>query len=144
MVIYAPFLRALPTIQTFQYYQLLFVPTLLIMHLTELKNTPVSDLVKLGEEQMGLENLARLRKQDIVFAILKQHAKSGEDIFGGGVLEILPDGFGFLRSADSSYLAGPDDIYVLQVKFVASIFKLVIKLKAKSVHQKRANAILHF
>ena len=82
------------------------------MHLTELKNTPVSDLVKLGEEQMGLENLARFRKQDIVFAILKQHAKSGEDIFGGGVLEILPDGFGFLRSADSSYLAGPDDIYV--------------------------------
>ena len=82
------------------------------MHLTELKNMPVSDLVKLGEDQMGLENLARLRKQDIIFAILKQHAKGGEDIFGGGVLEILPDGFGFLRSADSSYLAGPDDIYV--------------------------------
>ena len=82
------------------------------MHLTELKNMPVSDLVKLGEDQMGLENLARLRKQDVVFAILKQHAKGGEDIFGGGVLEILPDGFGFLRSADSSYLAGPDDIYV--------------------------------
>ena len=82
------------------------------MHLTELKNMPVSDLVILGEGQMGLENLARLRKQDIVFAILKQHAKGGEDIFGGGVLEILPDGFGFLRSADSSYLAGPDDIYV--------------------------------
>ena len=82
------------------------------MHLTELKNMPVSDLVRLGEDQMGLENLARLRKQDIVFAILKQHAKGGEDIFGGGVLEILPDGFGFLRSADSSYLAGPDDIYV--------------------------------
>ena len=82
------------------------------MHLTELKNMPVSDLVKLGEDQMGLENLARLRKQDIVFAILQQHAKGGEDIFGGGVLEILPDGFGFLRSADSSYLAGPDDIYV--------------------------------
>ena len=82
------------------------------MHLTELKNMPVSDLVRLGEGQMGLENLARLRKQDIIFAILKQHAKGGEDIFGGGVLEILPDGFGFLRSADSSYLAGPDDIYV--------------------------------
>ncbi|WP_249856132.1 transcription termination factor Rho [Aggregatibacter actinomycetemcomitans] len=82
------------------------------MHLTELKNMPVSDLVKLGEDQMGLENLARLRKQDIIFAILKQHAKGGEDIFGGGVLEILPDGFGFLRSDDSSYLAGPDDIYV--------------------------------
>lgn len=82
------------------------------MHLTELKNKPVSELVELGEKQMGLENLARLRKQDIIFAILKQHAKSGEDIFGGGILEILTDGFGFLRSADSSYLAGPDDIYV--------------------------------
>ncbi|HDL5516836.1 TPA: Rho termination factor N-terminal domain-containing protein, partial [Mannheimia haemolytica] len=69
------------------------------MHLTQLKNTPVSKLVEMGENQMGLENLARLRKQDIVFAILKQHAKSGEDIFGQGVLEILPDGFGFLRSS---------------------------------------------
>ncbi|WP_212736007.1 Rho termination factor N-terminal domain-containing protein, partial [Escherichia coli] len=81
------------------------------MNLTELKNTPVSELITLGEN-MGLENLARMRKQDIIFAILKQHAKSGEDIFGDGVLEILQDGFGFLRSADSSYLAGPDDIYV--------------------------------
>ncbi|MFM2480729.1 transcription termination factor Rho [Celerinatantimonas sp. YJH-8] len=81
------------------------------MNLTELKNTPVHDLVNLGEN-MGLENLARLRKQDIIFSILKAHAKSGEDIFGNGVLEILQDGFGFLRSADSSYLAGPDDIYV--------------------------------
>ncbi|MPS33585.1 MULTISPECIES: transcription termination factor Rho [Salinivibrio] len=81
------------------------------MNLTELKTQPVSTLVALGES-MGLENLARLRKQDIIFSILKQHAKSGEDIFGNGVLEILQDGFGFLRSADSSYLAGPDDIYV--------------------------------
>ncbi len=81
------------------------------MNLTELKDTPVSELVKLGES-MKLENLARLRKQDIIFAILKAHAKSGEDIFGAGVLEILQDGFGFLRSSDSSYLAGPDDIYI--------------------------------
>ena len=81
------------------------------MNLTELKNTAVSQLVKLGESQ-GLESLARLRKQDIIFAILKAHAKSGEDIFGAGVLEILQDGFGFLRSSDSSYLAGPDDIYI--------------------------------
>ena len=81
------------------------------MNLTELKNTSVSKLVKLGES-MGLENLARLRKQDIIFSILKAHAKSGEDIFGFGVLEILQDGFGFLRSSDSSYLAGPDDIYI--------------------------------
>ncbi|EPJ45354.1 MAG: transcription termination factor Rho [Osedax symbiont Rs2] len=61
---------------------------------------------------MGLENLARSRKQDVIFAILKKHAKSGEDIYGDGVLEILQDGYGFLRSADASYLAGPDDIYV--------------------------------
>ncbi|PKG39522.1 transcription termination factor Rho [Psychromonas sp. Urea-02u-13] len=81
------------------------------MNLTELKDTPVHKLVKLGESQ-GLESLARLRKQDIIFAILKAHAKSGEDIFGAGVLEILQDGFGFLRSSDSSYLAGPDDIYI--------------------------------
>ncbi|MGC1955540.1 MAG: transcription termination factor Rho, partial [Gammaproteobacteria bacterium] len=60
----------------------------------------------------GIEGMARSRKQDIIFAILKSHAKKGEDIFGNGVLEILQDGFGFLRSADSSYLAGPDDIYV--------------------------------
>ncbi|WP_415227408.1 transcription termination factor Rho [Psychromonas sp.] len=81
------------------------------MNLTELKDTPVAELVNLGES-MGLENLARLRKQDIIFAILKAHSKGGEDIFGFGVLEILQDGFGFLRSSDSSYLAGPDDIYI--------------------------------
>ena len=81
------------------------------MNLTELKNKPISELVALAGE-MGLENLARARKQDNIFSILKAHAKSGEDIFGEGVLEILQDGFGFLRSADSSYLAGPDDIYV--------------------------------
>jgi len=60
----------------------------------------------------GLDNLARSRKQDIIFALLKKHAKGGDDIYGDGVLEILPDGFGFLRSAGASYLAGPDDIYV--------------------------------
>ncbi|MBV7317356.1 transcription termination factor Rho [Shewanella sp. NIFS-20-20] len=81
------------------------------MNLTELKNTSISELVSLADS-MNLENMARARKQDIIFSILKAHAKSGEDIFGGGVLEILQDGFGFLRSSDGSYLAGPDDIYV--------------------------------
>lgn len=81
------------------------------MNLSELKTRPASELVELAES-MGLENLARSRKQDIIFSILKAHAKNGENIFGEGVLEILQDGFGFLRSADSSYLAGPDDIYV--------------------------------
>src|SRR5688572_77761 len=81
------------------------------MNLAELKTRPAAALVQLAET-MGLENLARSRKQDIIFSILKAHAKNGENIFGEGVLEILQDGFGFLRSADGSYLAGPDDIYV--------------------------------
>ena len=81
------------------------------MNLTELKQKSVPELLDIAQE-MGLDNLARSRKQDVIFTILKKHAKSGEDIWGDGVLEILQDGFGFLRSADSSFLAGPDDIYV--------------------------------
>jgi len=81
------------------------------MNLTELKKKSAAELIQLADEY-GLENMARSRKQDIIFAILKAHAKRGEDIHGDGVLEILQDGFGFLRSAEGSYLAGPDDIYV--------------------------------
>ena len=81
------------------------------MNLNELKNTPVAQLVDMCE-QAGIENTARLGKKEIIFNLLKLCARTGEDIFGEGVIEILPDGFGFLRSADSSYLAGPDDIYV--------------------------------
>ena len=81
------------------------------MNLTELKRKPASEIIEIAQE-LGLEGMARSRKQDVIFAILKAHAKSGEDIWGDGVLEILSDGFGFLRGGDSSYLAGPDDIYV--------------------------------
>jgi transcription termination factor Rho len=81
------------------------------MSLTELKAKPIHELVKVAEA-VGLESLARSRKQDIIFSILKAHARNGENIYGDGVLEILQDGFGFLRSADGSYLAGPDDIYI--------------------------------
>jgi len=81
------------------------------MNLTELKKQSASDLIDLAQS-MGLEGMARMRKQEVIFAILKRHAKKGEAIYGDGVLEILQDGFGFLRSADSSYMAGPDDIYV--------------------------------
>jgi len=81
------------------------------MNLSELKLKPAAELVEIAQK-IGAEGTARSRKQDIIFSILKAHAKKGEDIFGSGVLEILQDGFGFLRSADSSYLAGPDDIYV--------------------------------
>jgi len=82
-----------------------------LMNLTDLKTKPIEELIETAKE-MGMDNLARSRKQDVIFNILKKHARSGEDIYGDGVLEILQDGFGFLRSADSSYLAGPDDIYV--------------------------------
>jgi len=82
-----------------------------IMNLTDLKQKPASELVDLADE-MRLDGVGRARKQDVIFGILKAHAKKGEDISGDGVLEILQDGFGFLRSADCSYLAGPDDIYV--------------------------------
>jgi len=81
------------------------------MNLTELKQNTAAELVAMAETQ-GIENMSRARKQDIIFALLKAHAKNGEPIFGDGVLEILSDGFGFLRGADSSYLAGPDDVYV--------------------------------
>jgi len=81
------------------------------MNLSELKQSPVEDLVNLAEE-LGVENAAHSKRQDVIFSILKKKAKEGDDIEGGGVLEILQDGFGFLRSPDSSYLAGPDDIYV--------------------------------
>ena len=81
------------------------------MNLTDLKKQPAAELIEIAQS-VGVENIARSRKQDIIFSILKAQAKKGENIFGGGVLEILQDGFGFLRSADSSYLAGSDDIYV--------------------------------
>jgi transcription termination factor Rho len=81
------------------------------MNLSELKLKPVPELIALSKE-MGIENLSRAKKNELIFAILKAHAKKGEDIYGDGVLEILQDGFGFLRSAAGSYLAGPDDIYV--------------------------------
>lgn len=81
------------------------------MNLSELKQKPIAELLNIAQE-MGLDNLARTRKQDVIFSILKKAAKNGSDIYGHGVLEILQDGFGFLRSSEGSYLAGPDDIYV--------------------------------
>ena len=81
------------------------------MNLTDLKKKNPTELIELATS-IGIENVARQRKQDMIFSILKAQSRKGEDITGGGVLEILQDGFGFLRSSDSSYLAGPDDIYV--------------------------------
>ena len=81
------------------------------MHLSELKHLPIAQLVEMAITD-EIENASRMRKQDLIFAILKNKAKKGDSIFGDGTLEVLQDGFGFLRSPDTSYLAGPDDIYV--------------------------------
>jgi transcription termination factor Rho len=81
------------------------------MHLSELKEMHVSALIKMGED-LEIENVSRLRKQELMFAIMKKRAKAGEQVFGDGVLEVLPDGFGFLRSPDASYMASTDDIYL--------------------------------
>ncbi len=81
------------------------------MNLTDLKKKSPSELLDMAQS-LGIENIARSRKQNVIFALLKAHSKKGEDISGDGVLEIMQDSFGFLRSADSSYMAGPDDIYV--------------------------------
>ena len=81
------------------------------MNLSELKQKSPNEIIKIAKE-MGVDGMSRARKQDIIFAILKAAAKEGEDIYGDGVLEILQDGFGFLRSSDSNYVAGADDIYV--------------------------------
>lgn len=81
------------------------------MHLDELKIKTPAELLNIAEDK-EIENASNLRKQELMFAILKQHAEEGETIYGGGVIEVLQDGFGFLRSPDSNYLPGPDDIYV--------------------------------
>ncbi|MEZ0244461.1 MAG: Rho termination factor N-terminal domain-containing protein, partial [Sphingomonas sp.] len=81
------------------------------MHLKDLKKTPPAELVEMAEE-LGIEGASTLRKQDLLFAILKVQAENGEQIMGEGTIEVLQDGFGFLRSAQANYLAGPDDIYI--------------------------------
>ena len=81
------------------------------MHLNELKALHVSEVLKQAEE-LGIENTGRMRKQELMFAIIKKRAKAGEQVFADGVLEILPDGFGFLRSPDTSFTASTDDIYI--------------------------------
>jgi transcription termination factor Rho len=81
------------------------------MHLSELKALPIADLITMGEA-LEIENVQRLRKQELMFAIMKKRAKAGEQVFGDGVLEVLPDGFGFLRSIEASYMASTDDIYL--------------------------------
>ncbi len=105
------------------------------MHLSELKQLHVTQLVEMAVAA-GIENASRLRKQDLIFAMLKAHAKKGESIFGDGTLEVLPDGFGFLRSPDTSYLASTDDIYVS----AASTCTPATRSRARSARRRTASA----
>ena len=102
------------------------------MNLTDLKRMPVSELVDMARE-MGLDNQARSRKQEVIAAIVRKQAKAGEDIYGEGTLEILQDGFGFLRSADSSYLAGPKSlvrklttVHLSHIRVFCVVFSVVV------------------
>lgn len=110
------------------------------MNLTELKNTPVSELITLGEN-MGLENWLVCVSRTL-FCHPEAARKEWRRYLGDGVLEILQDGFGFLRSADSSYLAGPDDIYVSLAKSAVSTSALVIPSLVRFARRKKVNAIL--
>jgi transcription termination factor Rho len=82
------------------------------MDLTELKEKSINELTKMASKEFKIEGVSSMRKQDLIFAMLQAQAERKKSIYGSGVLEILPDGFGFLRSPDSNYLPGPDDIYV--------------------------------
>ena len=99
------------------------------MNLQELKQKNPAELIS-EAEKLGIENPSTLRKQEILFAILKKLAEKNEQITATGVLEVLQDGFGFLRAIESNYLPGPDDIYA-QVKLDDLVLEQVIQLKAK-------------
>ena len=111
------------------------------MNLSEIKDKPISELVDIASE-LGLEDLGRLKKQEIIFRIFKHKASEGIDIYGGGVLEILNDGFGFLRSPQGSYCAGEDDIYVSPSQIRKFGLRKGDSLKAKLEHLKIKKDIL--
>ena len=111
------------------------------MNLQELKQKSPQDLLAHAEE-LEIENASTLRKQDIMFAILKQLAENDVPIFGDGVLEILQDGFGFLRSPEANYLPGPDDIYVSPSQIRRFGLRRGIQSKAKFARPRTASAIL--
>ena len=111
------------------------------MNLSEIKDKPISELVDIASE-LGLEDLGRLKKQEIIFRIFKHKASEGTDIYGGGVLEILNDGFGFLRSPQGSYCAGEDDIYVSPSQIRKFGLRKGDSLKAKLEHLKIKKDIL--
>jgi transcription termination factor Rho len=111
------------------------------MQLSELKTLHVSKLLDMATE-LAIENANRMRKQELIYAILKAKARNGDTIFGDGTLEVLQDGFGFLRSSDTSYLANPDDIYVSPSQVRRFNCVPVTPSRVKSVPRRMANATL--
>ena len=109
------------------------------MHLSELKAHHVTQLVEMAVAN-GIENASRMRKQDLIFAMLKSQAKKGVSIFGDGTLEVLPDGFGFLRSPETSYLASTDDIYVSPSQIRRFNRTPATRSKARSARRRTASA----
>ena len=110
------------------------------MHLKELKKKTPADLVAMAEE-MGVEGASTMRKQDLMFSILKIQAENGVEIMGSGTIEVLNDGFGFLRSPEANYLAGPDDIYVAPPIVRRFGFAPATPSKAKSAGPRTASVI---
>ena len=113
------------------------------MNLQDLKNKTPADLI-LEAEKLGIENPSTMRKQEILFAILKKLAEKNEKITGSGVLETLQDGFGFLRATESNYLPGPDDIYVSPSQIRRFGLQKAIQSKEKLEHQKIQKDISRF
>jgi transcription termination factor Rho len=113
------------------------------MHLSDLKNLHVGELIEMAVTN-EIDGANRLRKQELIFALLKNQAKKGESIFGGGTLEVLPDGFGFLRSPDTSYLAGTDDIYVSPSQIRRFNLHTGDTIEVRSAPRRTASAILRW
>ena len=113
------------------------------MRLSDLKNLHVTELVKMAIEN-EIDGANRMRKQDLIFALLKNQARKGENIYGHGTLEVLQDGFGFLRSPDTSYLAGPDDIYISPSQIRRFNLHTGDSIDGRFVLLKMVNAILRW
>lgn len=113
------------------------------MKLQELKNKTPTDLLAFAEE-LEVENASTMRKQELMFAILKMLAQQEIEIIGEGVVEVLQDGFGFLRSANANYLPGPDDIYISPSQIRRFSLKTGDTVEGRSAGRRKANAISHF
>ena len=111
------------------------------MHLAELKQKSIADLNEVARD-LKIDGAPNLRKQELIFAILQAQTANNGVVFGEGVLETLPDGFGFLRAPDSNYLPGPDDIYISPSQIRVLIYELATLCPGRSGRRRRANGIL--